>query len=86
MKEWKEKIVEAMVEKTKDTRIISLRETAAEMGIKHIKTEDCMDILNALKIVPGFHPIQMMMTPHDSLFVSMNLVDDGLEFDNEERC
>lgn len=86
MKEWKEKIVEAMVEKTKDTRIISLRETAAEMGIKHIKTEDCMDILNALKNVPGFHPVQIMMNPHDSLFVSLNLVDDGLEFDNEERC
>ena len=44
-----------------------------------------MDILNALKIVPGFHPIQMMMNPHDSLFVSLNLVDDGLEFDNEEQ-
>lgn len=86
MKEWKEKIVEAMVEKTEDTRIISLKETAAEMGIKHIKTEDCMDILNALKNVSGFRPVQIMMTPHDSLFVSLNLVDDGLEFDNEDRC
>ena len=86
MKEWKEKIVEAMVEKTKDTRIISLRETASELGIKHIKTEDCMDILNALKTLSGFHPVQMMMNPHDSLFVSLNLVDDELEFDNEEWC
>lgn len=86
MKEWKEKIVEAMVKKTKDTRIISLRETAAEMGIKHIKTEDCLDILNALKNVSGFHPVQIMMNPNDSLFVSLNLVDNGLEFDDEGRC
>lgn len=86
MKNGKKKIVEAMVEKTKDTRIISLRETAAEMGIKHIKTEDCMDILNALKNVSGFHPVQIMMNPNDSLFVSLNLVDNGLEFDDEGRC
>lgn len=86
MKEWKEKIVEAMVKKTKDTRIVSLRETAAEMGIKHIKTEDCLDILNALKNVSGFHPVQIMMNPNDSLFVSLNLVDNGLEFDDEGRC
>lgn len=86
MKEWKEKIVEAMIDKTKDTRIISLRETAAEMGIKHIKTEDCLDILNALKNVSGFHPVQIMMNPNDSLFVSLNLVDNGLEFDDEGRC
>lgn len=86
MKEWKEQIVEAMVKKTKDTRIISLRETAAEMGIKHIKTEDCLDILNALKNVSGFHPVQIMMNPNDSLFVSLNLVDNGLEFDDEGRC
>lgn len=45
-----------------------------------------MDIVNALKNVPGHHPVQIMMNPHDSLFVSLNLVDDGLEFDNEERC
>ena len=86
MKEWKEQIVEAMVKKTKDTRIISLRETAAEMGIKHIKTEDCLDILNALKNVSGFHPVQIMMNPNDSLFDSLNLVDNGLEFDDEGRC
>lgn len=85
MKEWKEKIVEAMIDKTKDRRIISLRETAAEMGIEHVKTEDCLDILNALKNVPGYRPIQIMMNPRDSLFVSLNLVDNELEFDNEEQ-
>ena len=85
MKEWKEKIVNRMIEKTHDMRIVSLRETAAEMGIKHIKIGNCLDILNALKNVSGFHPVQIMMNPRDSLFVSLNLVDNELEFDNEER-
>lgn len=44
MKEFKENVVDKMIEKSQDMRIVSLRETAAELGIKHISAQDTRDI------------------------------------------
>lgn len=82
MKEFKENIVSKMIEKSKEMRIVSLRETAGELGIDHINAQDVRDIAQRLRSVEGFHLVQMMNTPHDSLFCSLCLVEDGVEFDD----
>lgn len=84
MKEFKENIVNKMVEKSHEMRIVSLRETAGELGIDHINAQDVRDIARRLRSVEGFHLAQMMNTPHDSLFCSLCMVEDGVEFDSGE--
>ena len=82
MKEFKENVVNKMIEKSQDMRIVSLRETAAELGINHISAQDTRDIAQRLRKVEGYHLVQMMNTPNDSLFCSLCLVEDGVEFDD----
>lgn len=82
MKEFKENVVNEMIEKSQDMRIVSLRETAAELGINHISAQDTRDIAQRLRKVEGYHLVQMMNTPSDSLFCSLCLVEDGVEFDD----
>ena len=75
MKEFKENVVNKIIENSQDMRIVSLRETAAELGIKHISAQ-------RLRKVEGYHLVQMMNTPNDSLFCSLCLVENGVEFDD----
>lgn len=82
MKEFKATIVNKMIEKSQDMRIVSLRETAAELGINHISAQDTRDIAQRLRKVEGYHLVQMMNTPNDSLFCSLCLVENGVEFDD----
>ena len=82
MKEFKENVVNKMIEKSQDMRIVSLRETAAELGINHISAQDTRDIAQQLRKVEGYHLVQMMNTPNDSLFCSLCLVENGVEFDD----
>lgn len=85
MKEYKENIVNKMIEKTREMRIVSLRETAAELGINHINAQDVRDIAQRLRSVEGYRLAQIMHSPHDSLFCSLCLVEDGVEFDDGEE-
>ena len=85
MIEFKENIVKKMIEKSKEMRIVSLRETALEMGINHINAQDVRDIAQRLRKVEGFHLVRMMSTPNDSLFCSLCLVEDGVVFDDGEE-
>lgn len=82
MKEFKVTIVNKMIEKSQDMRIVSLRETAAELGINHISAQDTRDIAQRLRKVEGYHLVQMMNTHNDSLFCSLCLVENGVEFDD----
>lgn len=84
MKEFKENIVNKMIEKTHDMRIVSLRETAAELGFNHVNAQDVRNIAERLRSVEGFHLVRMMSTPNDSLFCSLCLVEDGVVFDDGE--
>lgn len=84
MKEFKENIVKKMIEESKEMRIVSLRETALEMGIDHINVQDVRNIAERLRSVEGFQLVRMMSTPNDSLFCSLCLVEDCVEFDDGE--
>lgn len=82
MKEFKEQIVSRMIEKSQEMRIVSLRETAAELGINHIAAQDVRDIAQRLSQVEDFHLVQMQATPNDSMFCSLCLVENDVEFDD----
>ena len=81
MKQFKLDIINRMVEKHAEQRIVSLRETAKELGYNHVSDRDCRDIIGKLKNVPESKLIRLMNTPHDSLFCSLCLVDECVSFE-----
>lgn len=88
MKEWKNAIVSAIVKESADCKIISLREIAGKAGIRHIKMQDVLDILQGVeKALPDYHPL-MLVNPgnrNESLFCTLNFVQNGVEFDSARR-
>ena len=86
MKTWKADIVSAIVKEAEGCKIVSLREIATRAGINHVSSGDCRDIIAAVgKKLDGYHPVRMMDTPNDSLFVSVCFIDNTLEFDDGEE-
>lgn len=83
MKEFKEEIVAKMREKATGERFVSLKETAAEMGIKHIKRHDVGDIVCRFRKepVPGYSLVRL---DEGSLFETLHLISDDTEFESEE--
>lgn len=87
MKEFKQKIIDAIVEDAKSVKIVSLYKTAQELGYNHISEQDCRDILGAVKkALPDYTPVKML--DHQqyrnkataSLFTTLCFVDKELEF------
>lgn len=86
MKEWKSNLVSAIIKEAEGNKIVSLREIANCAGINHVSRQDCIDVVRAVKKqLPGYHPVQMMQTNNDSLFVSVCFIDNSLEFDDGEE-
>ena len=81
MKQFKLDIINRMVEKHAEQRIVSLRETANELGYNHVSAQDCSDIIGKLKNVQGAKLTRLMNTPHDSLFCSLCLADECVSFE-----
>ena len=83
MKTWKENIIADIIAESVDSRVISLREIAAQRGIKHIAAGDVQDIMQGVaKRLEGYRPVQLMGSKNDSLFCSLCWVEDGVEFDD----
>lgn len=89
MKEYKQNIIDTIVEKAKSERIISLYAVAQELGHKHIAAQDCRDIMRAvLKALPEFKAVKMctlaqMRNPATAgLFTTLTFVENGIEFDD----
>lgn len=96
MKEFKVEIIDAIVERAKGERIISLHEVGKSLGHKHIASQDCRDIMGAvLKQLPGYKPVKMISPGQSdataSLWTTLCFVDkklefcDGSEFEDESR-
>ena len=89
MKEFKQQVINAIIEKAKGCKIVSLFETAQELGYDHISSQDCRDILNAVeKALPDYTPVKMLDRKQyrnqstASLFTTLCFVDKELEFDD----
>lgn len=71
MNEYKLKIIEKMNELSKDYHSISLRAAANLVGIKHLKTQECHEILNRFCEINGEYKIyQLTDNSLDSFFCS----------------
>ena len=85
MKQYKFDIIQKLNERAQGERIISLRDTANQLGIKHLKTQECLEISNLfLKQQPEFKAVKFIDNPLDSLFCSLNFVDKTIEFCEEK--
>ncbi|HJI48835.1 MAG TPA: hypothetical protein OIL97_04710 [Oscillospiraceae bacterium] len=82
MKQYKIDVLKKIEEASEDKIIISLREQANACGIKHLKTQECLEIANKfLKNHPDYKMVRMMETPYDGIFCSLNFVDKEVQFD-----
>ena len=71
MKDYKLKVIKKMNELSKDYHSISLRAAANLVGIKHLKTQECHEILNKFCEINGNYKIyQLSDNPLDSFFCS----------------
>lgn len=87
MKEFKLDIINKIVEMAVSDRIISLYEVGTSLGHKHIKSQDCRDIMGAvLKQLPGYKAVKMVSPGQSdqtaSLWTTLTFIDKELEFDN----
>lgn len=86
MKDWKEELVSAIIKRSESDKIITVKDIAAEMGIRHITRQDTQDILAALqKRIPGYRPVQFVDNPKASLFQSLAFVQNDVEFCGPEE-
>ena len=82
MKQFKIDVLKKIEEESTGCKIINLREQANKCGIKHLKTQECLEIANAfLKNHNDYKIVRMMNTPNDSVFCSLTFVEKTLEFD-----
>ena len=71
MKQYKIDVIAEMEKLAEDLSEISLREAALNIGINHLKRQECCEILDVFcKKHPEYHAVRMMDTPCDSLFCS----------------
>lgn len=87
MKESKAAIVNAIAQKAEGMRIVSLHQVASEMGHKHISSQDCRDIMNAvLKRIPDYKAVKIVAPGQPeataSLWTTLHFVEKNFDFDN----
>ena len=81
MKEFKEQIIEKIIEAAQEQKIVRLKEIAAYLGIRHITRQDTADIQKAVgQRLDGYHSVQLFDNPHSSLFQSLAWIQDDVEF------
>lgn len=90
MKQWKLDIVNYMYKKADEMRVFNFRELCLELGIKHIKTQEIIEITREfLKRCPDWHAVRCSDYPaYYSLFCTLFFEDDdyytGMIEANEE--
>lgn len=71
MKDYKIKVLNEMLKKAEENHAISIKESANKVGIKHLKTQDVQEILNAfIKARPEYKIYRLNDNPLASLFCS----------------
>lgn len=76
MKQYKIEVLNEMVRLSDECHAVKLQTAANNVGIKHLKTQEVKEILNAfVKKKPEFKICQLADNPLDSLFVSAFVTD-----------
>lgn len=84
MKQYKIDVLEKIEKASEGDKIISLKEQSNACGIKHLKTQECLEIANTfLKSHSDYKMVRIMATPYDSIFCSLTFVDKEVQFDDQ---
>lgn len=86
MKEYKQQIIDEILRLAVSDRMISLYDVGRSLGHKHIKTQDCIDIMHAVrKQLPGYRPVKLVAPGQSeqtaSLWTTLNFIADELELE-----
>lgn len=87
MKEYKQQIIDRIVAQAEGDRMISLYEVGRSLGHKHIKAQDCADIMRAvLKRLPGYEAVRLVAPGQSdqtaSLWTTLTFIDKELEYED----
>ena len=85
MKEYKENLLQELTASAEGERIISVRDKATAIGIRHMKTQEVLEVCNRfLQSNPGYKLVKMVDSERDnpSLFCSATLIEKTVEFED----
>lgn len=78
MKQYKIDIIDKLAERSKDERIIPLKDTAAMVGVKRLTTQEAKEVLRAAEKLTGYAAVQIVKTGRESLWESGALIDTAI--------
>lgn len=87
MKEYKQEIVNRIISEAECCKIVSLHDIGTALGHKHISTQDCRDIINAVqKAIPDYKCVKMVKPGQSrataSLWTTAAFIDRDIEFED----
>ena len=87
MKAFKQEIVNRIISEAEGCRIVSLYDIGTALGHKHISTQDCRDIINAVqKALPDYECVKMVkpgqISATASLWMTATFIDRDIEFED----
>jgi hypothetical protein len=83
MKDWKVEITNELVKRAAEYKIISFEKTANELGYKHVKSRDVVDIcFEVCRKLKTYSPVRLtdLRRRNASLFTELCFVEQGVEF------
>ena len=87
MKDYKLKVIEALVTEAKDARVVELKKTAQAVGVDRLTAHEAEEVLRAaLKQLPDYKIVQIVTEKQNrnpataSLWETGALVENGFEF------
>lgn len=87
MKEYKISVLNELEKLTADYHSVQLRRAALNVGVNHLKTQECHEVLNAFtKNHPEFKVYQLADNPQNSFFCSAFVSDNETPPIVSEAC
>ena len=84
MKEYKENVVKALIERTKTDRIIHLKQTAQEIGVDRLTAQEAREVLYKAAKLTGYRVVEILPTErtHSSMWEHGALLDTDIAFED----
>lgn len=87
MKDYKEKVLNELERLSNEFHSVMLRRAALNAGVKHLKTQEALEVLNAFKTRrPDFKIYRLDDNPNTSVFCSAFVSDNETPPVAEEAC
>lgn len=87
MKEYKVNVLNELEKLTNDIHSVQLRRAALNVGVNHLKRQECFEILNSfVKLHPEYKIYQLADNPKDSFFCSAFVSDNDTPPIDKDAC